>query len=966
MANAGTIAQAYVQILPSAEGIKGSLTQVLGGEAESAGTSTGSALAGKIKAAIAAAGIGAAVTKGLKEAISAGADLQQSYMGGVDTLYKEAADSVRSYADEAAKAGISANDYSEQAVSFGASLKQAFGGDAVKAAEAANTAIMDMADNSAKMGSDVGSIQYAYQGFAKQNYTMLDNLKLGYGGTKTEMERLLSDAEKLHTQTTGEATHYDISNLGDVYAAIHDVQQNLGLTGVAADEASTTFSGSLGAMKASAENFAGALTLGQNVQPALEQLLSSAETFFTGNMLPMLGTIGESLVQSAPVIVDKVGQLLQMGGQKIVEYAPQAIAYGGQLIDQFISGMTGKESTLGTSISGGLTSALKVFSDVVTTISDGWNSLSPEMQGFIVKFGLIAAAAAPVIGIGAKVAPVITAVGSGIGGIVGKIGGLTGKISGLGSAASTASAPVSAGASSVGALSKNALGLVAAGAGILMASAGLALLAKSAIDIAAAGPGAAIAMVAMVGALAVMAVGAAALAPALTAGAVGLVAFGAGLALIGVGVLAATAGVALLATQLPTISIYGGSAAIALTQLGASLVVFSAGAIAGAAGAVVLAAGVLPLGASLILAGSGALIAAAGITALSGASLLVTAALLALNIAVKGMSVSVKAGSTSLIAIASSSAKGALGLTKFGVAAGAAFLPIAAGAASVGVLDVAMAAFAITAAASAAGVGVLDVAMLALAAEMKTIASSSVTAGANMQSMVTAVNVVQTGLNALKDTASNAVNAFIGVFTNSTPAATTAATALTAAMTLSFAKSITDMKTSTATSMTQLNASMVTALSSMNKSTTEYMARALNTIQKSIGDMQSAFANAHFEFGHIKLPHFSLNGSFDASSGSVPTVGVDWYANGGILTSPTIFGMSGSSLLGGGEAGAEAVLPLTTLKTFISDALEEHQGSDGGYTQNLYITAPTPLSPSEVARQTRIANRQYALASRGL
>ena len=180
-----------------------------------------------VKKLIVAAGIDTV----LKSAIEEGGKLQQSF-GGLDTIYGEASSAAKEYAVQAAAAGISANDYAEQAVSFGASLKQAFGGDTTKAVEAANTAIMDMTDNAAKMGTPIESIQNAYSGFAKQNYTMLDNLKLGYGGTKSEMERLLADAEKL----TG--VHYDISNLGDVYDAIHAIQGDLGLTGVAAQEAS--------------------------------------------------------------------------------------------------------------------------------------------------------------------------------------------------------------------------------------------------------------------------------------------------------------------------------------------------------------------------------------------------------------------------------------------------------------------------------------------------------------------------------------------------------------------------------------------------------------------------------------------------------------------------------------------------------------------------------------------------------
>lgn len=284
-----TVGQAYVQIVPSAQGISGSISNVLNGEATAAGASAGSKIASFAKKAIVAAGIGTAFAKVVKGAMSEGAALQQSYIGGLETLYGDAAEAARGYAREAAAAGISMNDYSEQAVSFGAALKNAYGGDVTKAAEAANTAIMDMADNSAKMGTDISSVQMAYQGFAKQNYTMLDNLKLGYGGTKTEMERLLAEAEKLS------GVHYDIDNLGDVYDAIHVIQGDLGLTGVAAQEASETFSGSFNAMKASAQNALGSIALGENVGPALQSLANAVSTFFFGNFMPMLGTIISSL-----------------------------------------------------------------------------------------------------------------------------------------------------------------------------------------------------------------------------------------------------------------------------------------------------------------------------------------------------------------------------------------------------------------------------------------------------------------------------------------------------------------------------------------------------------------------------------------------------------------------------------------------------------------------------------------------
>lgn len=290
---AGTnLGTAYVTIMPSTKGIRENMTKSLNGEMGGVGESVGGGLGKNIGSAllkgIAALGIGAAVKKLFSEAMEAGGALQQSF-GGLDTIYGDAAQGMKDLAYQAAQAGISANDYAEQAVSFGASLKQAFGGDATQAAKAANTAIMDMADNAAKMGTDMSSIQNAYQGFAKQNYTMLDNLKLGYGGTKTEMQRLLSDAEKLS------GVKYDISNLGDVYEAIHVVQEELGLTGVAAQEGAETFTGSMGAMKASATNLLANLALGEDIKGPLTSLIENTKAFLVNNLFPMIGNIIKQL-----------------------------------------------------------------------------------------------------------------------------------------------------------------------------------------------------------------------------------------------------------------------------------------------------------------------------------------------------------------------------------------------------------------------------------------------------------------------------------------------------------------------------------------------------------------------------------------------------------------------------------------------------------------------------------------------
>ena len=283
------IAQAYVQLIPSARGITGKIQSILDPEAsaagQSAGQSLGSSLVSVMAKVIAAAGIG----KAFSAAISEGAALQQS-LGGIETLFKGSADKVKGYANEAYKTtGLSANAYMENVTGFSASLLQSLGGDTNKAAETANMAMIDMSDNANKMGTSMGSIQLAYQGFAKQNYTMLDNLKLGYGGTKQEMERLLNDAQKL----TG--VKYDINNLSDVYNAIHAIQENLDITGTTAKEAASTFSGSFESMKAAAQNVLGKLALGENILPSLHALLKTTSTFLFDNFLPMVGNIFSGL-----------------------------------------------------------------------------------------------------------------------------------------------------------------------------------------------------------------------------------------------------------------------------------------------------------------------------------------------------------------------------------------------------------------------------------------------------------------------------------------------------------------------------------------------------------------------------------------------------------------------------------------------------------------------------------------------
>lgn len=341
------IAQAYVQLIPSARGITGKIQSLLNPEAsaagQSAGQSMGSSLVSVMTKVIAAAGIG----KAFSAAISEGAALQQS-LGGIETLFKGSADKVKGYANEAYKTtGLSANAYMENVTGFSASLLQSLGGDTNKAAETANMAMIDMSDNANKMGTSMESIQMAYQGFAKQNYTMLDNLKLGYGGTKQEMERLLNDAQKL----TG--VKYDINNLSDVYNAIHAIQENLDITGTTAKEAASTFSGSFESMKAAAQNVLGKLALGENILPSLHALLKTTSTFLFDNFLPMIGNVFSGL---GLVLTEGISQIAsQLFGD----------AFGSAVFDQ-LSRVTGIFETFFDMIFGSLSKQDNI--DILNTL----------------------------------------------------------------------------------------------------------------------------------------------------------------------------------------------------------------------------------------------------------------------------------------------------------------------------------------------------------------------------------------------------------------------------------------------------------------------------------------------------------------------------------------------------------------------------------------------------------------------
>jgi phage-related protein len=335
-----TVGQAYIQIIPTTRGIASMLSKSMSAPATVGGKAAGKSIAGGIMKVIAAAGIG----KVIATSISEGSKLQQS-LGGVETLFKGSADRVKKYASQSFKTtGLSANAYMENVTSFSAALIHSLGGNTKKAAELSNTAMKDMSDNANKMGTDMESITQTYQSLARGNYAMLDNLKLGYGGTKSEMQRLMKDAEKL----TGE--HYTVGDFGDTVKAIHAIQDNLGITGTTAREAATTFEGSFKQMKASATDLLGNIALGKDIRPSLKNLISSTKTFLIGNLLPMVQNIvkeipavisglGPAMKQLLPPLIKGAGEILTGVIQALANAAPQFAALAVTLAGALVKGL---------------------------------------------------------------------------------------------------------------------------------------------------------------------------------------------------------------------------------------------------------------------------------------------------------------------------------------------------------------------------------------------------------------------------------------------------------------------------------------------------------------------------------------------------------------------------------------------------------------------------------------------------
>lgn len=384
------VATAYVQIIPSAQGIGGGIAQALGGDAaaDSAGRSFGGKLVGAIKGVIAAAGIGAALSK----AITEGAALEQS-IGGVETLFGDAANQVIAAADNAfATAGLSANAYMETVTGFSARLLQGLGGDTQAAAALADTAVTDMADNANKMGTSMETITQTYQSLARGNYEMLDNLKLGYGGTQAEMARLINDSGVLGDTMVATAENVNSIGFDKMIEAIHVVQTEMGITGATAVEAETTITGSLNALQASFSNVLANLALGRDLGPSLNALATTLTTFLTGNLLPALWNILSALPGALVTFLTSLGPQLAAGLQGLVSQIttgmttslPQMMQGGATMVQGIVQGITATLPSLLQSGAQMVVSAIQGFSQQYPALLDsGVQAVQSIVSGIV-------------------------------------------------------------------------------------------------------------------------------------------------------------------------------------------------------------------------------------------------------------------------------------------------------------------------------------------------------------------------------------------------------------------------------------------------------------------------------------------------------------------------------------------------------------------------------------------------------
>lgn len=1045
----GTVATAYVQILPTTAGIEANLSKEILPEVDSVGEKAGEQLGKKIgektKKSI---NLGAALQKSGQQIKKVGTSLTATVTAPLTGFGIAAGTAASNFESSMAKVQTIA-DPTEKSIGSMRSeimkLSNQTGVSSTEIAEATYSAISAGQSTGDSIKFVANATKLAKAGFTDMG-TATDTLTTALNAYGLSSDQVTSISDKLiTTQNLGKTTVAELgSSLGKVIPTAAAFGVNLDQlsaayvattkNGIATAESGTYINSMLNELGASGTKASEALK--EKTGKSFKELMDGG-----ASLTEVLGILDQSAKDSGVSIMDMFGSqeagkaaatLTQHAGD--FDSAVKQMGDSAGTTEKAFSTMAGTSGAsfekmkasaqnsliqIGSTILPMVVPAIDKLAGAAQKAATWWGNLDGKTKKLIITLGGIAAAVGPVLVVGGTLMSSIGKITGGVKTAGGAIGGIIGKLSGLGSSATTAAAPIQSAGTATGALSQNALGLVAAGAGILLASAGLFLLAQAAIQIAQAGAPAALAMGGLVVVMAGMAVGAAALAPELTAGAVGLVAFGAGVALIGAGAFLAAAGMSMMAPHLSTIAANGGSAAAAILKLSGSLLAFGGSSVVAAAGAAALGAGLLVAGAGGLIAGAGLVVAAAGATASGLGITLLKAGTAGLAPALTLIGTSATVCGAALVVLGASSA-----------ATGAMMLVLVAGAAAAGAGLIVFGAGAI---AAGAGAVVLAAGLLAVKSEMKSIATSSKTAGSNLKGMVTSINVVKAGMSALKTAVngaiSNAVSAFKGGSTNIVASAKSMSTGMVTPIKTGGTQMVASMSASTrkmsSTASSEFNkikrsvengmngaasatntasGKMVSAFKGVPGAVGSYMDSTVKKVESGVSSIKSAAdkasgagsaisdafkgvpgavgdymdsavakvqgaANTISKIGfHLNtsmaLPHFSMSGAFNAQTKQVPSVSVSWYKEGGILMGPTIFGAMGGKLLGGGEAGPEAVLPLKKLKDYMQEVMGESR--EVNYTQNVNVYSPKQLSPSEVARQTRIANRQFILAQRGL
>lgn len=875
MAESGTIAKAYVQILPSAKGIGDSLEAAMNGEVQKAGKSIGDNFAksfgGSLSklgssmtkyvslplAGVATAGVGAATNfessfAKLTTIVQASGDASEETLASMRDQIMQLSNETGVSADEISESAyqaISAGQDSEDAIKFvNQALKLSKAGftNTATATDTLTTAL-NAYGLSADSAAHVSDVLLTTQNLGK---TTVDELGASMGKViptaaayGVNMEQL--SAAYVTTTKNGIAT-------AESGTYINSMLNELGKSGT---KASTVL------LEKTGKSFKELMDSGMSLSDVLAILQESADESGL-SIMDMFGSAeagkaAATMTQHANDFTDALTEMGESAGATQTAFETMEDTAAVQF-EKLKTTALNALIELGATILPTLVPIIEQLASGIQNFSDWFANLSPGMQDFILKLGLAAIAAGPMLQVGGKMI-------STFGNVSGLLGGLTGKFGGLGSAASTAATPLSSTGGILSKLSANATGLLAFGGAVLMVGGGFFLLAKGAVEIANAGPLAIAAMALMVGSIALFAAGAAALGTALTAAAPGLIAFGASITLIGAGVLLAGLGFKSLGSVLPTVAVFGGQAALAILKL-------------------------------------------------SGAMTAMTAA--------------VALASPALLLIAASGLTASAGLLVFG---GSATL-------------------------SAAGIGLAALAVKALNTPMKLVAKNAKEASASLREIKTTVNIVEAGSKALKTEFSSMLTGIVSGLKDKAPDAQAAGTSfsnayvsgvttglntLPARINASMASSLAIIKLA----MTTMTASVASGIKSMQgmMAATKFrfggvepinMKSVTSSVQAQLKTLQRMFLSAKFSLNQsIALPHFSMSGSFNAKTKSVPYVNVSWYSKAMdqamVLDGATIFGAAGGNLLGAGESGAEVIAGEQHLLGLMRDVVSAETDENG-------------------------------------